>query len=348
MKFIKAALGTALTLVAAAAGGWLFDRMQLPAAWLTGSMIFVALLAMWKAPVVLPAAARNPLFLVMGASMGAAFTPETVAGMFKWPISIASLGATVTLVIVTCVAFLILYAKWDRATAFYSVVPGALSSVLLLAMRSPANTGLVVLAQSVRLFVLLAVLPVAVAATMPGGRVAAPGGTQILLSRDAIAGLILVGIVLGYLLEKLRFPAGLFVGAMAGSAALHLAGLVSGQMPQDILIPCQVLLGAFIGIRFRDTDLSLIGQALRPSASAFAIALAISGAAAVGVAVWLHLPVGTVLVAFAPGGIEAMSVLAFVLGLDPAFVGVHQLARFIGISLMLPVVAKFYIGEGGE
>lgn len=348
MGFVKAAPGTALVLIAAAAGGWLFNQMHLPAAWLTGSMISVALLAMLRAPVVLPAAARSPLFALMGISMGTAFTPETMASMFKWPVSIASLMATVALVIVACVAFLILHAKWDRATAFFAVVPGALSTVLILAMRSPANTGLVIMAQSVRLFALLALLPIAVTATVPSTMGAAPGASTepLLLGRDAIAGLILAGSALGYVLEKLRFPAGLFVGAMAGSAALHLTGLVSGRMPQEILIPCQVMLGAFIGIRFRDTDLSLFRQALKPSAWAFSIALLISGVAAASVAAFLHLPLGTVLVAFAPGGIEAMSVLAFVLGLDAAFVGVHQLARFIGISLMLPVAAKYYVGEG--
>ena len=213
MAFVKAAPGTALTLVAAAVGGWLFNHMHLPAAWLTGSMISVALLAMLKAPVALPAAARSPLFALMGISMGTAFTPETMASMFKWPVSIASLMATVALVIVACVTFLILHAKWDRATAFFAVVPGALSTVLILAMRSPANTGLVILAQSVRLFALLALLPIVVTATVPGGMGAAPGtgAESLLLSRDAIAGQILAGGALEHVVGQLVDVLGLVV-----------------------------------------------------------------------------------------------------------------------------------------
>jgi hypothetical protein len=42
-------------------------------------------------------------------------------------------------------------------------------------------------------------------------------------------------------------------------------------------------------------------------------------------------------VAFAPGGLEAMTVLALVLGLDPLYVGIHHLVRFLGIGLVLPV-----------
>jgi hypothetical protein len=44
------------------------------------------------------------------------------------------------------------------------------------------------------------------------------------------------------------------------------------------------------------------------------------------------------LVAFAPGGLEAMMVLALVLHLDPLYVGLHHLARFLGIGFLLPVL----------
>jgi uncharacterized protein len=44
-----------------------------------------------------------------------------------------------------------------------------------------------------------------------------------------------------------------------------------------------------------------------------------------------------ILVAFAPGGLEAMLVLGASLGLDPIYVGLHHLVRFFGIALLLPV-----------
>ena len=46
------------------------------------------------------------------------------------------------------------------------------------------------------------------------------------------------------------------------------------------------------------------------------------------------------LAAFAPGGLEAMTMMAFALGLDPLFVGAHHIARFLFISLALPWVAR--------
>ena len=50
------------------------------------------------------------------------------------------------------------------------------------------------------------------------------------------------------------------------------------------------------------------------------------------------------LVAFAPGGLEAMMMLALVLGLDPLYVGVHHLARFLGIGFLVP----FAVGMAAE
>jgi uncharacterized membrane protein AbrB (regulator of aidB expression) len=43
-----------------------------------------------------------------------------------------------------------------------------------------------------------------------------------------------------------------------------------------------------------------------------------------------------VVMAYAPGAIEAMTIIAFALHLDPVFVGVHHLARFTFMSLVLP------------
>ena len=47
------------------------------------------------------------------------------------------------------------------------------------------------------------------------------------------------------------------------------------------------------------------------------------------------------LVAFAPGGLEAMTVLALILGLDPLYVGIHHLVRFLGIGLVVPFVVAW-------
>ena len=50
----------------------------------------------------------------------------------------------------------------------------------------------------------------------------------------------------------------------------------------------------------------------------------------------LNFRLADVVMAYAPGAIEAMTIIAFALHLDPVFVGVHHLARFTFMSLVVP------------
>ena len=54
------------------------------------------------------------------------------------------------------------------------------------------------------------------------------------------------------------------------------------------------------------------------------------------------------LLAFSPGGLDAMTIMAFSLNLDPAYVGVHQMARYIGLALLMPAVTGYVLRRMGE
>ena len=49
--------------------------------------------------------------------------------------------------------------------------------------------------------------------------------------------------------------------------------------------------------------------------------------------------------AFAPGGLEAMAMLAFAMGLDTLYVGAHHLVRFVAIGLAMPLILTRVKGE---
>ena len=67
-----------LTAVLGAAGGGLFAWLGLPAAWLAGAMAATAVAALAGLPVAMPAPVRNTAFVLLGVSMGASVTPETI------------------------------------------------------------------------------------------------------------------------------------------------------------------------------------------------------------------------------------------------------------------------------
>src|SRR5262249_38840538 len=65
----------------------------------------------------------------------------------------------------------------------------------------------------------------------------------------------------------------------------------------------------------------------------------------------LNFRLGDVVMAYAPGALEAMTIIAFALHLDPGFVGVHHLARLTFMSLVLPFAVgliRAYEGKPGK
>jgi uncharacterized protein len=46
------------------------------------------------------------------------------------------------------------------------------------------------------------------------------------------------------------------------------------------------------------------------------------------------------MIAFAPGAVDAMMLLALALNLDPVYVGAHHLTRIFFVSLTMPLVAR--------
>ncbi len=332
------------TLVLAFAGGGLFAWLGMPAGWLSGALVATAVAALLGAPVGVEKTTRLCIYIILGTSMGSSITPDTLKGVTTWPVTMSVLVASVPVMMVAVIAYLEKVAGWDRRSAFFAAAPGALSTVLIMAESSGADTRRVVFGQSLRLFVLVALLPAAMgglghqpAGTLPINPVV-PDLTSFFLSLG-------VGIASGLLAERMRFPGGAMVGSMLASGIVHGAGLIEGRLPDLFLIVGFVVLGANTGSRFAGTRLETLRRFLVDSLAALLIATVVALAFAV-LGSWLaNEPLPKVLVAYVPGALEAMTIMAFVLGIDPAFVAAHHLTRFLGLALLIPVLARVFFGR---
>jgi membrane AbrB-like protein len=135
---------------------------------------------------------------------------------------------------------------------------------------------------------------------------------------------------------------------MLASAALELSGAISGAAPAFLLIPANVVLGVMIGARFLGFTFGEFRSALREGLSGFLIALAIAMAGAGVVSLVSGLPFALTLLAFSPGGLDAMTIMAFSLNLDPAYVAAHQMVRYVALALLMPAVTGFVLARLGQ
>jgi membrane AbrB-like protein len=318
-----------------AVGGGLFAWLGLPAAWLAGAMTATAAAALAGLPLSVPARLRDAAFVLLGASMGTSVTPETVQQLGSWPWSLALLAGSVLATLQAGALYLRRCHGWDAETARYASIPGALSSVLVLAATSAADLPRVALAQSVRLFTLVALMPAALSSWGDVGA-AGPAPPAVSSTLPEIAATLAASAAAAALLAALRVPGGVLLGAMVASAILHGAGLAGGRLPPALLIPGFVATGAVIGTRFRGTSLAVLRATLPGAVGSVLLALTLSAGFAATGAYWLDLPFGQLWLAYAPGGVEAMAVMALALQLDPAFVGAHHVIRILGLNLLVP------------
>jgi uncharacterized protein len=319
-----------------AIGGGLAFMIGVPAPWLAGSLVATIIAVYSNQKLELPEAVRTLAFILLGIQTGTAVNADTLYRAAQWPLSIVCMSITVVIIIWACMLYYKRLRKWDAATAYFASLPGALSMVVLVASSSRADMRQVVISQCVRLFLLIAALPVVIVFISPDSDVAS--AAPVAASVFEIIVLVVASAVAGLLFERLRVPAGLILGSALASAALGLGGVIHGGAPGSILIPANVILGVMIGLRFNGISLPELRTVLGDGFAGFAIAMVIAVAGALFTSIVAGLPFALTLLAFAPGGLEAMTIMAFALNLDPAYVAAHQIARYIGLVLLMPAV----------
>jgi membrane AbrB-like protein len=326
------------------AGGAFCFAAGVPAPWLAGSLVATIIAIYSDQNLDLPKALQTVAFILLGIQTGAAVNTDTLARAAQWPLSIVCLGVTVVLIVWACIFYYERFRYWNRPTALFASLPGALSIVILLASTSGADMRRVTISQCVRLFFLIAALPAVIVFISPPPVVAS--STAAVASIGEIMILVGVSAAAGLLIAWLMVPAGLILGAALMSAALGLSGVVHGGAPDSILVPANIILGVMIGLRFKGISWPELRMALGDGFAGFVIAMVIAVMGAVVASTVADLPIALTLLAFAPGGLEAMTIMAFALNLDPAYVAAHQVARYIGLVLLMPAVTGFVLHRG--
>lgn len=341
-------LAHAVQIGVAALGGLAFDWIGVPAAWLSGSMIAVVLWRrLWPSPP-LPRPLIDFAMLISGAAMGAGVTPEALAAVARYPLSLVALGFGLVAISGASMFWLTRVSGWRREDAVLASIPGALSTVLLVAADRRLDVASIAIVQTFRLLVLMTFLPILVVAT--GGANGSLGSAgQPVASPLGFAGVLFGGLVFGSILRRLGLAAPILFGTALVSTALHVTGVAPGVVPPAIGTVGLVLIGVFLAESFRNLRWSGI-RALMPAAlGSFTLSIIVASLFAALAASLARVGFADALVAFAPGGLEAMIVLAVVLGLDSLYVGVHHLARLIGLGLAVPlIVAWLQRGDGKE
>jgi uncharacterized protein len=337
------------TLLIAAAGALLFVWVNFPAGLICGSMLAVAAASLAGRPMIVPGNLARLTYFIIGISLGAVVTPQTLHGVVDWPISMALISVSAVCMTAGTMCYLRFVHRWDAKSALYGGSPGGMAQVLSLAVHSGADIRGVAIVHTVRVVFISISVPVALAAMgLAAPSTASLGAASFNASPLELLVLVVFSILTAILLYWMRFPASIVFGAMLGSGILHGAGIIHAALPWWLVSPFVVVMGATVGQRFANTPPRMLFAYLGAAFGSFAVAAAICGAFAILVAALTSALVADLVISFAPGAQDTMMVLALSLNIDPVFVGAHQLARFLTVSLSLPIFAHLFTRKGKQ
>src|SRR3989454_9657875 len=146
-------------LVICAAGGVLFSALRAPLPWMLGPLLAMAFGKFLGADLASPKGGRATGQLIIGCALGLYFTPVVGHEVAEhWYLLIAAAVFAVLLAYASG-WFLTRSAGLDGTTALFASVPGGAAEMTILGERFGARPDRVVLAQSLRVFIVVLIVP---------------------------------------------------------------------------------------------------------------------------------------------------------------------------------------------
>jgi membrane AbrB-like protein len=220
----------------------------------------------------------------------------------------------------------------DRTSAIFASVPGGAAEMAVLGERFGARVDKVSAAQSVRILVVVILLPALYTlsgvhgadAYVPGTSFVDAGGLAILLGATAIG---------GFIAQRLRIPNAFVLGSLAVALPLTAMEIHLSAMPVLASNSAQCLLGCALGSRFQPDFVHGAPRFMAATVVTSVISIAVAALFGWSIAWAADLYAPTVILGTAPGGIAEMCITAKVLQLGVPLVTSFQVARIVILLL---------------
>lgn len=325
---------------------YVLDELHVPVAWLIGSLLVGVAYALGTGqPHPLPKMFLNIAKAVIGIAAAARFVPDNLVTMVAYIIPLLlALGITGGLAMLN--GYLI--ARWsgiDIVTSLLGSIPGTATANVAISSEFGANPSIVAVLQYLRLLLVAFLVPIIAGLLssytdpQPNVTILVPPNPAVPISQlwniMVIGGCCTIGIWLG---QRLKLPTKGFLGAFI--CGLIPFGLSPGQysIPQPVMLAALLIVGISAGLKFDWQHITGLSKAML-----LEIVLVLwLVACCLGIAYLLHnftnIDITTAVLAFAPGGMEAMIATSNQLGADTGLVLMikftHQLVIIFTVGII--------------
>ncbi|WP_280737608.1 MULTISPECIES: AbrB family transcriptional regulator [unclassified Enterococcus] len=346
-----------LTLVVGLLGSLIARRMRLPAAFMTGSMIAVAVFSMVTGEMYMPRTMKIFAQIVSGAYIGQQVSKADLLNFPKLAKAIALLMLFFT---INTFAMGWLFSKFfhlDQITALLSCLPGGIMDVSLISIDMGAQAEIVATMQLARLVGMLIILPYWIQFLLKRFQKnqdsetsekpvenelqkKIPFGVQRQWANNLL--ILLVSSLGGLLGLFIGIPAGTLIFALLFSCALKITKNTA-PLSNYIRFVAQIFAGSIIGCTFNQDSLAQLGKLIVPACLLLASYLVIN--VLFGFIVYKRgiLDLKSALFASSPAGATDISLIAGELGGDMPKIAGIQICRTLYTVIVLPNLIRLFL-----
>ncbi|NIM32646.1 MAG: AbrB family transcriptional regulator [Pseudomonas stutzeri] len=323
-------------------GGWLASLANWPLPWMVGSLLAVIAVRCSGWLVSEVPRGRQVGQWIVASAIGLHFTGEVMREVLAH-FGVILAGAVGTLLLGLIGIFILLRSGSDRATAFFASMPGGASEMVVLANRHQAEAASVAAAHSLRLLLVVLIVPALFTWGLP--TVAAPPAAPV--SWPWLAVLLPAGGLLALLWKRLGQPNPWMLGPLTACALASVAFDLHIGLPGWAGALGQWLIGCSLACHFdrpffRSAPAFLL-RILLFTLLAMLIAAALSGALG-----WLTaLDEVSLMLGMMPGGITELCLTAEALQLSVALVTAVQVLRLFLVMFLAEPLFRLWQRRAG-
>lgn len=326
--------GFLIALVGALVAVWL----HLPLPWMLGALLLTAATKIGGARTICIRPLRNAGQCIIGLALGLYFTPEVVNHIVHNAWAIAG-SATLAILLGLMGTFML--SRWggvDFTTAYFSSAIGGASEMASLAERHGARVDLVATAHSLRVMMIVVLVPLLFQwSGITGLDDSVPGPRQVVWPGLALLAVLAISGAL--LLQWARWPNPWVLGAMLVAIVLTANRVELSALPTSVVNGGQLLLGWALGDRYRPDFFRSAPRLLKAVMAFTVIAMLLALGFGWLVSLLTAIPAPTLILGTTPGGVAEMSITAKVLQLGAPVVTSFHVSR---MAVVLMVTAPLY------
>ena len=313
------------------AGGYLASQVGWPLPWMVGSLLAIILvrcLTPWQLAEI--PGGRKCGQWVIGIGIGLHFSPLVMEQVMTH-FGLIFFGALITSVSSVVGVWLLRRTGEDRATAFFSSMPGGSGEMVNLGARNGAVLSRVAAGQSLRVLVVVLCVPAAFKYLLGEG---APPLHPTPVDWRWLALLFPAGALLAWLWQRLRQPNPWLFGPLLISATVSIVGDLHIGLPDGGSQIGQWLIGSGLGCHFNREFFRRAPSFMGRTLLGTGLTMLIAGLCAVTLSAATGLDLRSLTLGMMPGGIAEMSLTAETLQLSVPLVTAMQVMRLMFVLFL--------------